>query len=310
MAMAFVYQDLKAHYFDPLAKAAVPELDTNIQIRILLLTLPYLYYTYLWHFPGSWCKVSESLGMHPSHFMSHVSHAMKLVQFFVLIKYCGAAFPHYFKPVNAVLPEAYKVQTYDFELNWISVVDVLLLAVGQALNFGVYNSLGVVGTYYGVRFGYSVPWVTGFPYNLGISDPQYWGAILTVIASMNLLKIDAFYVWVLVLSYIYMMFVELSERTPAYGKKAQKLAIVTDEVVVTPKASQKKKVRSKTPKSSSKKKAGSAKKSTKVSKKKKSKKSASQDLSSLKCTELRELLKKKGLSLTGRKADLIARLQS
>ena len=79
---------------------------------------------------------------------------------------------------------------------------------------------------------------------------------------------------------------------------------------VTPKASQKKKVRSKTPKSSSKKKAGSAKKSTKVSKKKNSKKSASQDLSSLKCTELRELLKKKGLSLTGRKADLIARLQS
>ena len=124
---------------------------------------------------------------------------------------------------------------------------MLLLAVGQALNSGVYNSLGVVGTYYGVRFGYSVPWVTGFPYNLGISDPQYWGAILTVIASMNLLKIDAFYVWVLVLSYIYMMFVELSERTPAYGKKAQKLAIVTDEVVVTPKASQKKKVRSKTP---------------------------------------------------------------
>ena len=50
----------------------------------------------------------------------------------------------------------------------------------------------------------------------------------------------------------------------------KKLAIVTDEVVVTPKASQKRKVRSKTPKSSSKKKAGSAKKSTKVSKKKKS----------------------------------------
>ena len=107
-----------------------------------------------------------------------------------------------------------------------------------------------------------------------------------------------------------MMFLERSERTPAYGKKTQKLAIVTDEVAVTPKASQKKKVRSKTPKSSSKKKAGSAKKSTKVSKKKKSKKSASQDLSSLKCVELRELLKKKGLPLAGRKAELIARLQS
>eukprot|EP00944_MAST-04C_sp_MAST-4C-sp1_P004230 g4230.t1 len=308
--MAFVYQALKGHYFDPLASATVPELDAHNQIRILLLTLPYLYYTYLWHFPGSWCKISESLGMHPCQSMSYVAHGMKLVQFFVLAKYCGAAFPHYFKPVNAVLPEAYEVQTYDFELNVMAVVDVLLFAVGQALNSGVYSSLGTVGTFYGVRFGYSVPWVTGFPYNLGISDPQYWGAILTAIASMNLLNIDAFYVWVLVVSYIYMMFVERSERTPAYGKKTQKLAIVTDEVAVTPKASQKKKVRSKTPKSSSKKKAGSAKKSTKVSKKKGSKKSASQDLSSLKCVELRELLKKKGLSLAGRKAELIARLQS
>ena len=111
--------------------------------------------------------------------MSYVAHGMKLVQFFVLAKYCGAAFPHYFKPVNAVLPEAYEVQTYDFELNVMAVVDVLLFAVGQALSSGVYSSLGTVGTFYGVRFGYSVPWVTGFPYNLGISDPQYWGAILT-----------------------------------------------------------------------------------------------------------------------------------
>ena len=80
--------------------------------------------------------------MHPCRCMSYVAHAMKLVQFFVLIKYCGAAFPHYFKPVNAVLPEAYNVQTYEFELNLMAVVDVLLVAAGQALNSGVYNSLG------------------------------------------------------------------------------------------------------------------------------------------------------------------------
>ena len=249
--------------------------------------------------------------MHPCRCMSYVAHAMKLVQFFVLIKYCGGTFPHYFNPVNAVLPEAYSVQTYEFELNLMAIVDVLMVAAGQALNSGVYNSLGLIGTFYGVRFGYTVPWVTGFPYNLGISDPQYWGAILSTVASMNLFKIDAFYVWVLVLSYVYMMFVELSERTPAYGSKTQSLSIVTDEAVATPKASQKKKVRSKTPKSSAKKKAGSAKKkSTKVSKKEASKKSAQQDLSSLKCAEIRELLKKKGLSLSGRKAELIARLQS
>jgi hypothetical protein len=84
--------------------------------------------------------------------------------------------------------------------------------------------LGTVGTYYGNRFGDPPAWATGFPYNLGISDPQYWGSILTVVATFNLLqtKKNPFFQLTLLLSYFFMMVVEAKERTPAYKLKSKK----------------------------------------------------------------------------------------
>ena len=43
-----------------------------------------------------------------------------------------------------------------------------------------FKALGAKGVYYGYEFGYPVARVTCFPYNLNISDPQYWGVILSV----------------------------------------------------------------------------------------------------------------------------------
>jgi hypothetical protein len=58
---------------------------------------------------------------------------------------------------------------------------VLLLAVGQGLNIAVFNALEGVGVYYGYEFGYPVKMVSLFPYNVSwISDPQYWGVVMTV----------------------------------------------------------------------------------------------------------------------------------
>ena len=313
--MAAIFEELKAHYVTTLRNVELPELNTETYQLVFLLTLPYFYYTYLWHFPTLWCKMSESLGMHPSTTMSHTAHVMKLIQFAVLIKYGGAAFPHYFDTLNGFLPESFQLATYEFEFNLMSMVDIALVAAGQALNYGVYQSLGVVGTYYGVRFGYNIPWVTGFPYNLGISDPQYWGAILTVIGSLDLLRLknNTFFVWVLLLSYIYMMAVEYGERTPAYasGKqisvKVRSSKASSSEKTTTPKSTQKKrKTRSKTP---------TTKKATTTTPKAKknsssSKKSDGGDLSKLTCAKLRQMLKAQGLKQKGVKADLIARLQN
>jgi methylene-fatty-acyl-phospholipid synthase len=55
-----------------------------------------------------------------------------------------------------------------------------LVLAGQALNASVYKALGQVGVYYGHELGYKVPFVTAFPYNLGISDPQYWGVLTCI----------------------------------------------------------------------------------------------------------------------------------
>lgn len=61
------------------------------------------------------------------------------------------------------------------------VLGLGLIAVGQALNIAVFKALGGIGVYYGYEFGYPVKMVSCFPYNVSwISDPQYWGVVMTV----------------------------------------------------------------------------------------------------------------------------------
>lgn len=60
------------------------------------------------------------------------------------------------------------------------VVGLLLVSLGQVLNAATYNAIGAMGVYYGIQLGYSVPWCSQFPYNLGIGDPQYWGVVMFI----------------------------------------------------------------------------------------------------------------------------------
>ena len=53
------------------------------------------------------------------------------------------------------------------------------IVVGQGLNTAIYRTIGKAGVYYGYRLGVDVPWVVGFPFNVGIPHPQYIGACLT-----------------------------------------------------------------------------------------------------------------------------------
>ena len=57
---------------------------------------------------------------------------------------------------------------------------LLVLAVGgfgEALNMGIYNTIGKDGVYYGVKLGKKIPWVHGFPFNV-CGHPQYVGCTL------------------------------------------------------------------------------------------------------------------------------------
>jgi phosphatidyl-N-methylethanolamine N-methyltransferase len=56
---------------------------------------------------------------------------------------------------------------------------LLLIAVGQALNWSVFYRLGVVGVFFGDRFGYVVPRCRQFPFSV-FAHPQYVGTVLSI----------------------------------------------------------------------------------------------------------------------------------
>jgi len=55
----------------------------------------------------------------------------------------------------------------------------LLILIGQTLNFGVFYRLGLIGVFYGNRFGYEIPWCRKFPFSL-VDHPQYCGAAISI----------------------------------------------------------------------------------------------------------------------------------
>lgn len=60
-------------------------------------------------------------------------------------------------------------------------VGLALVLFGQFLNMAVFRALTPAGVYYGYEFGYRMDYVECFPYNTNfISDPQYWGVVLSI----------------------------------------------------------------------------------------------------------------------------------
>lgn len=75
--------------------------------------------------------------------------------------------------------------------------------------------LGEAGTYYGVRFGKSIPWVEEFPFGY-IKDPQYVGSIMSLLACSWCVPWQYILVWVI--GYVFMMKLE-SKEDPATRAK-------------------------------------------------------------------------------------------
>ncbi|RQO88531.1 hypothetical protein POPTR_003G182400v4 [Populus trichocarpa] len=115
--------------------------------------------------------------------MDYVSHFLKLLQFISLFSVSTLSWPPplYFWP---------------------------LFGFGQFLNFRVYQLLGEAGTYYGVRFGKNVPWVTEFPFGV-IRDPQYVGSVLSLFACLSWVPFQYVLLWTL--GYVFMIHLESKE---------------------------------------------------------------------------------------------------
>jgi hypothetical protein len=109
--------------------------------------------------------------------------------------------PHSAAPLNAAAPPAARaVAQFGAVLVWFGssrangicldsklvslpqfTLFLQLLAVGQALNIGIYRAIGEAGVYYGFKLGHTVPWHTGFPFNV-VNHPQYVGSVASVLA--------------------------------------------------------------------------------------------------------------------------------
>jgi len=109
-------------------------------LRFLAIISPFPFYYFLWNWPQTFV---DAFPDKPSHSMSLISNGLKVLQFIAL----GTTW------------HASRIQ-------WWNVV---LILAGQFLNVRVYQLLGEIGVYYGVRFGYTVPWCTEFPYVLPCS---------------------------------------------------------------------------------------------------------------------------------------------
>ncbi|KAK2986500.1 hypothetical protein RJ640_021375, partial [Escallonia rubra] len=79
----------------------------------------------------------------------------------------------------------------------------------------VYQLLGEPGTYYGVRFGKNIPWVSEFPFGV-IKDPQYVGSILSLLACLA--WVPFLYILLWVLGYVFMIQVESKEDPTTRAK--------------------------------------------------------------------------------------------
>lgn len=151
---------------------------------------PFPYYYFLWSYPQVWVDLCGGGRRDPSKVMARVSHALKLVQFISLLSVSSLSWPPplYFWP---------------------------LFIFGQFLNFRVYQLLGESGTYYGVRFGKTIPWVTEFPFGV-IKDPQYVGSILSLLACLS--WVPFLYILLWVLGYVFMIILESNEDPTTRAK--------------------------------------------------------------------------------------------
>ncbi|KAK4773646.1 hypothetical protein SAY87_028665 [Trapa incisa] len=152
--------------------------------------LPFPFYYWLWTCPQEWVNLCGR-GRDPCKVMALVSHFLKLLQLLSLFSVSSLSWPPplYFWP---------------------------LFIAGQFLNFRVYQLLGEAGTYYGVRFGKNIPWVSEFPFGY-IKDPQYVGSMMSLIACLSWVPFQYILLWVL--GYLFMVRIE-SKEDPATRAKA------------------------------------------------------------------------------------------
>ena len=121
----------------------------------LITSLSHILYFYVWDFTD--------------HFIS-VSIIQKILQIIYIIIY------------------SIQNNTLLIYIEEFNIINFILILLGQTLNISVYYRLGIKGVYYGSKLGFMLPYITTFPYNIGIHNPQYIGCMLTFFGLYPLLS--------------------------------------------------------------------------------------------------------------------------
>lgn len=144
--------------------------------KIFVHSIPHLIYYFIWTYPKTYRKVCINDCVHPVDLTFAFVFSGKVLQFVT----CSA----YYLYINSFFLG--EKASFGFTPTRL-VTGTFIFLFGQWLNMAVWEKLGVDGVCYGIKLGRPVPWVEGFPYNVGISNPQYFGATLSVFGIVILL---------------------------------------------------------------------------------------------------------------------------
>ena len=200
-SVAFVHAASLAAWFWEKPPEPEPEPEPMVQglWLVAFLSIPHIFYLWLWTQPSAWISVSGTItralggawsttdkvaqGDQACKYMAAMAHVIKVVQGLSVIAwfqvYCAASLTP--SAVLALPP-------------WRILAGVLGLGLGQSLNAGIYAAIGRNGVYYGNRFGAKLgPWCTGFPFNIPLvgRHPQYTGVLLSIWGGVSLTADDA-----------------------------------------------------------------------------------------------------------------------
>mmetsp|Transcript_35734 Transcript_35734/g.79506 ORF Transcript_35734/g.79506 Transcript_35734/m.79506 type:complete len:192 (-) Transcript_35734:789-1364(-) len=133
-------------------------------ILFIAVSAPHFLYAFIWFLPKLWRR---AFGNQSVQVFATTALLGKIVQFSSVGLWIWVTRP---TGVCFSLPQVDLWQ-------WLTGVSIVVM--GQALNHGVYATLGVAGVYYGKKLGHKVPWVYGWPFNF-CPHPQYVGSAITV----------------------------------------------------------------------------------------------------------------------------------
>eukprot|EP01065_Artemidia_motanka_P028031 TRINITY_DN33246_c0_g1_i1.p1 TRINITY_DN33246_c0_g1~~TRINITY_DN33246_c0_g1_i1.p1 ORF type:complete len:481 (+),score=135.60 TRINITY_DN33246_c0_g1_i1:51-1445(+) len=134
------------------------------------LSVERIIYTLVWLFPAHFMHAVERTPLRyagsPVEAVVTLFYVSKVFQF-------GSLFGWYLWVADPPRPADVSV------LRWVTGAQLVL--VGQLLNIAIYRAIGKAGVYYGYKLGASVPWCTGFPFNVFTMHPQYAGCVMTIL---------------------------------------------------------------------------------------------------------------------------------